>query len=101
MQVPCAAMGLLHSMEQNLLERKVWSGALDMLPAPAFLSLMLVLVPLQPLFHTKASHLSGSRMFLADSEWHSWHYILCSARSTTLYILQFSAELHCFTKRHR
>ena len=54
-QVPCAAMGLLYSMEQTLLDRRVWSGALDMLPAPAFLSLMLVLVPLQPLMHTKVS----------------------------------------------
>lgn len=53
LQVPCAAMGLLYSMEQTLLDRRVWSGALDMLPAPAFLSLMLVLVPLQPLMHTK------------------------------------------------
>lgn len=46
-------MGLLHSMEQTLLDRRVWVGALDMLPAPAFLSLMLVLVPLQPRMHTK------------------------------------------------
>ena len=55
MQVPCAAMGLLHTMEATLLERRVWSGALDMLPAPAFLSLMLLLVPLHPLLHTKVS----------------------------------------------
>ena len=55
MQVPCAAMGLLHTMEATLLEKRVWSGALDMLPAPAFLSLMLLLVPLHPLLHTKVS----------------------------------------------
>ena len=48
-------MGQLYSMEQTLLEGQVWSTALDMLPAPAFLSLMLVLVPLQPLMHTKVS----------------------------------------------
>lgn len=53
LQVPCAAMGLLYSMEQTLLDRRIWSTALDMLPAPAFLTLMLVLVPLQPLMHTK------------------------------------------------
>lgn len=46
-------MGLLHSMEATLLDRKVWVGALDMLPAPAFLTLMLVLLPLHPLLHTK------------------------------------------------
>ena len=55
LQVPCAAMGLLYSMEQTLLDRRIWSTALDMLPAPAFLTLMLVLVPLQPLMHTKVS----------------------------------------------
>ncbi len=48
-------MGLLYSMEQTLLDRRIWSTALDMLPAPAFLTLMLVLVPLQPLMHTKVS----------------------------------------------
>ena len=48
-------MGLLHTMESTLLERRVWSGALDMLPAPAFLSLMLLLVPLHPLLHTKVT----------------------------------------------
>lgn len=55
LQVPCAAMGLLHTMEATLLERRVWSGALDMLPAPAFLSLMLLLVPLHPLLHAKVT----------------------------------------------
>ena len=48
-------MGLLHSMEQTLLEGRVWLGALDMLPAPAFLSLMLTLVPLHPLMHPQVS----------------------------------------------
>lgn len=42
-------------MEATLLERRVWSGALDMLPAPAFLSLMLLLVPLHPLLHAKVT----------------------------------------------
>ena len=58
-QVPCAAMGVLHAMQHTLLDRKVWSGALDMLPAPAFLTLMLVLVPLHPLLHTKVGFLSA------------------------------------------
>lgn len=48
-------MGLLHTMEATLLERRVWSGALDMLPAPAFLTLLLLLVPLHPLLHTKVT----------------------------------------------
>ena len=53
LQVPCAAMGVLLSMRHTLQDRRVWSGALQMLPAPAFLSLMLVLVPLQPHMHAE------------------------------------------------
>lgn len=52
-------MGLLHTMEATLLERRVWSGALDMLPAPAFLTLLLILVPLHPLLHIKVTILSA------------------------------------------
>lgn len=52
-RVPCAAMGVLLSMQHTLQDRRMWSGALEMLPAPAFLSLMLVLVPLQPQMHPK------------------------------------------------
>ena len=51
--VPCAAMGVLLCMQHSLQDRRMWSGALEMLPAPAFLALMLVLVPLQPQMNPK------------------------------------------------
>ena len=71
MQVPCAAMGLLRTMEATLLERRVWSGALDMLPAPAFLSLMLLLVPLHPLLHTKVTFTRLLKLAFPPSSSHS------------------------------
>lgn len=53
LRVPCAAMGVLFCMQHSLQDRRMWSGALEMLPAPAFLALMLVLVPLQPQMNGK------------------------------------------------
>ena len=55
--VPCAAMGVLLCMQHSLQDRRMWSGALEMLPAPAFLALMLVLVPLQPQMNAKVRYL--------------------------------------------
>ena len=52
-------------MEQTLLTGQVWASALDMLPAPAFLSLMLVLLPLHPLMHTKVSNLHHTGIAIA------------------------------------
>ncbi|KAL3163166.1 hypothetical protein ABBQ32_009574 [Trebouxia sp. C0010 RCD-2024] len=68
LQVPCAAMGLLHTMEATLLERRVWSGALDMLPAPAFLTLLLLLVPVHPLLHTKIVGIIGAVLVAMGSK---------------------------------
>lgn len=60
LKVPCAAMGLLLCMQHTLQDRGMWSGALEMLPAPAFLALMLVVVPLQPQMGPKVNVVSST-----------------------------------------